>query len=268
MASFQILSDLHLEHNNYSNYRIVPTAPYLALIGDIGCVKDPGYIGFIRGLLDQFRVVFYVFGNHEPYGSSWDNAWETLDKFEKANRSERKKNPESAVGEFVFMYQREYRIPDSHITVLGCTLFSNVPSTKMTPVSNGLNDFREIDGWTVEEHCQLHKQDLAWLNSRVNAISVDSDRKIVIFTHYSPTEDTRAVEPCHAQSDIKSGFQTDLRNEDCWKSPNVKVWAFGHTHYNCDFVDEATGKRLYTNQKGYSQDHSPGFREGNVVHVD
>ncbi|KAK1481971.1 calcineurin-like phosphoesterase [Colletotrichum abscissum] len=104
------------------------------------------------------------------------------------------------------------------------------PIIEETPVSNSLNDFREIDGWTVEEHCQLHKQDLAWLNSIVNAISVDSERKIVIFTHYS--------------------------------------LAFGHTHFNCDFVDEATGKRLYTNQKGYWQEHSPGFREGNVVHVD
>ncbi|KAK1714499.1 hypothetical protein BDP67DRAFT_543886 [Colletotrichum lupini] len=198
-------------------------------------------------LLDQFRVVFYVLGDHEPYSSSWDNAWETLGKFGKANRSER-----NAVGEFVFMYQREYRISDSHITVLGCTLFSNAPSSKR----RHLNDFREIDGWTVEEHCQLHKQDLAWLNSRVNAMSVDSERKIVIFTHYSPTEDIRAVEPCYAQSDIKSDFQTDWRNEDCWKSPNIKVWR------------SATGKRLYTNQKGYWQEHSPGFREGIVVHVD
>ncbi|KAJ0309602.1 hypothetical protein COL516b_002851 [Colletotrichum fioriniae] len=233
MASFQILSDLHLEHNNYSNYHIVPTAPYLALIGDIGCVRDPGFIGFLRNLLDQFEIVFYVLGNHEPYGSSWDNAWEALDKFEKAIETNGRK---------IFIAQ--------------------------LAISNGLNDFREIDGWTVEEHCQLHKQDLAWLNDKVNAISADSDRKIVIFTHYSPTEDIRAVEPCHAQSDIKSGFQTDLRSEDCWKSPNVKVWAFGHTHFNCDFVDKATGKRLYTNQKGYSQEHSPGFTEGDVVHVD
>ncbi|KAK1445573.1 calcineurin-like phosphoesterase [Colletotrichum melonis] len=163
-----------------------------------------------------------------------------------------------------------YQIPNSRQPHNGTGMHTilQCPIIEETPVSNSLNDFREIDGWTVEEHCQLHKQDLAWLNSRVNAISVDSGRKIVIFTHYSPTEDIRAVEPCHAQSDIKSDFQTDLRNEDCWKSPNIKVWAFGHTHFNCDFVDEATGKRLYTNQKGYWQEHSPGFREGNVVHVD
>ncbi|KAK1659116.1 Ser/Thr protein phosphatase [Colletotrichum godetiae] len=268
MASFQILSDLHLEHNNYSNYRIVPAAPYLALIGDIGCVKDPSYVGFLRNLLDQFRIVFCIPGNHEPYGSSWDNAWETLENFEDVFRNERKKNPQSPVGEFVFMYQREYQFPDSNITVLGCTLFSNVPSSKMTPVSNGLNDFREIDGWTVEEHCQLRKEDLTWLNDRVNSVPTDADRRIIIFTHHSPTEDTRAVKPCHAQSDVKSGFQTDLRGEACWKSPRVKLWAFGHTHYNCDFVDDTTGKRVYTNQKGYSQDHSPGFREGDVVHID
>ncbi|OHE91918.1 calcineurin-like phosphoesterase [Colletotrichum orchidophilum] len=268
MASFQIVSDLHLEHHSYLNYSIAPAAPYLALIGDIGCVKDHGYIEFLRNLLNQFRVVFHVLGNHEPYGSSWDDAWETLTNFETANRDERNKNSQSSTGEYVLLYQREYQIPESNITVLGCTLFSNIPFSKMTPFSNGLNDFREIDGWTVEEHYQRHKEDLQWLNAQVSCIAAETDRKIVIFTHYSPTEDTRTVDPCHTQSNVKSGFQTDLRGQACWKSPSVKLWAFGHTHYNCDFVDETTGKRLYTNQKGYSQEHSKGFREGDVVHID
>lgn len=37
----------------------------------------------------------------------------------------------------------------------------------------------------------------------------------------------------------------------CWKCPNVKFWAFGHTQYNSDFRDEEVGKMVVTNQKAY-----------------
>ncbi|GKT51495.1 uncharacterized protein ColSpa_11676 [Colletotrichum spaethianum] len=267
MASIQIVSDLHLSNQDYDNYHIERNAPYLALLGDIGCVKDVGFVGFLNRQLAEFHVVFHVLGNHEPYGSSWEDIREKLNSFQEANRKKREEDPSSGIGEYVLMCQREYSIPSADITILGCTLFSNIPDSKLTPVSNGLNDFREIDDWTVEEHCQRHKEDLEWLNTRIKAIAEDPRRKIVILTHYSPTEDSRAVKPLHANSNLKSGFSTDLRDQPCWENPQVKLWAFGHTHYNCDFVDEGTRKRVYTNQKGYSEGRSAGFRAGNVVQI-
>lgn len=49
MASFQILSDLHLEAPKaYDLFDIVPKAPYLALLGDIGNVKDDGLFIFLE----------------------------------------------------------------------------------------------------------------------------------------------------------------------------------------------------------------------------
>ncbi|GKT59757.1 ser/thr protein phosphatase superfamily [Colletotrichum tofieldiae] len=75
----------------------------------------------------------------------------------------------------------------------------------------------------------------------------DPRREIVILTHHSPTEDSRTVKQLQANS------------------PQVKPWAFGHTHYTCVFADEGTGKRVYTNHEGYSTGRSAGFREGHVV---
>ncbi|KAK1590358.1 uncharacterized protein LY79DRAFT_555111 [Colletotrichum navitas] len=267
MASIQIMSDLHLSHQDYKSYPIEPNAPYLALLGDVGCVKDASFVDFLDRQLTAFRIVFHVLGNHEPYGSSWDDTIERLQNFQEVNRRNREEDPSAGLGEYVLMYQREYMIPDTNVTILGCTLFSNVPDSKLTAVSNGLNDFWAIDDWTVEEHCQRHNEDLAWLNSRVKAITRDPRRTIAILTHHSPTENSRAVEPLHANSNLQSGFSTDVRGQLCWESPKVKLWAFGHTHYNCDFVDEQTGKRVYTNQKGYSSGHSAGFRAGNVVQL-
>ena len=48
MASFQIVSDLHLEVDySYETFEIQPKAPYLALLGDIRSVKHDGLFSFL-----------------------------------------------------------------------------------------------------------------------------------------------------------------------------------------------------------------------------
>ncbi|KAK2062583.1 hypothetical protein LY76DRAFT_623822 [Colletotrichum caudatum] len=73
-----------------------------------------------------------------------------------------------------------------------------------------------IDDWEVGVRNEAHTRDLAWLNSQVTEID-HSDVDIIIFSHWSPSRDGRAIDPRHA---------------------NVKIWAFGHTQYNCDFTVE------------------------------
>lgn len=50
-------------------------------------------------------------------------------------------------------------------------------------------------------------------------------------------------------------------------SKNVKVWAFGHTHWNCDFVEEG-GKRVLTNQRGYYFSQAVGFEAGKCIELE
>lgn len=54
-----------------------------------------------------------------------------------------------------------------------------------------------------------------------------------------------------------------------FRSGNVKVWAFGHTHYNCDFEVERGGEvgrlRIVANQRGYYFAQSEGFDVGKTV---
>lgn len=66
---------------------------------------------------------------------------------------------------------------------------------------------------------------------------------MVIFTHHSPTADDRATNPEHKYSELASGFRTDLSQEKCWTSKVVKLWAFGYTHWSCDYMDGE--KRVY-----------------------
>jgi len=257
---FQILSDLHLEvPKSYDIFEITPKAPYLALLGDIGTVEDDDYLTFLQEQLSKFEVVFLLLGNHEPYHSNWKTTKTKIQQFEKEARI-RCEN-DKHLGQLVFLDQTRFDVsPD--ITILGCTLFSDIGPAQANDVSFGLNDFYYIEDWTVEQHTETHKKEIAWLNGEVrNLAETEPHRSVVVLTHYSPTIIEAAVDPAHAQSKISSGFATDLSTEDCWTSSNVRLWAFGHTHYNCQYKDAATVKRVVTNQRGYAFRQAPGFDE-------
>ncbi|CAG8000047.1 unnamed protein product [Penicillium salamii] len=129
----------------------------------------------------------------------------------------------------------------------------------------GLKDFYEIDEWVVEAHCAAHQSDLAWLNSQVSRISAEEPhRKIVVFTHHSPvTRDSRAVHPRLVNSPVSSGFATDLSAQECWTNLSVRLWAFGHTYYNVNYVEDS-GKMVLSNQRRY---YSPQANEDLVVDI-
>jgi hypothetical protein len=260
----QILSDLHLEAPKaYDVFEIVPKAPYLALLGDIGNIashKDD-CLAFLTRQLSQFRAVLFVPGNHEAYHSNWCDTLDILRAFEQDIRMN------TSLGEFVLLDRAVFWLPDTDVVILGCSLFSSVPPESRMAVSLGLNDFFQTSDWDVGTHNEAHKRDVAWLNAQAADLE-GSDVKIMIFSHWSPSKDARAIEPRHVGSTIASAFSTDLSEETCFKSDKVKVWAFGHTHYNCDFAvarDGAGPLRLVTNQRGYYFAPAGGYDKEKTV---
>ncbi|KAL9101470.1 MAG: hypothetical protein Q9163_003265 [Psora crenata] len=253
MAFIQIVSDLHLEtHPSYKDFEIPATAQYLALLGDIGHICDEAFLEWLEDLLGRYETVFFLLGNHEPYHMRFSSAKSRMKKF--AVKMDRLR-VNSCVGRFVLLDQTRYDIPGvsgGSVTILGCTLFSRVAHDQVKEVADRFVDFKDIINWDVGDHNDSHQADVEWLNKEVEKISVESpQRKIIIFTHYSPSIDQRTKNPRYLKSTVDSGFMTDLSGQICWRSPNVKLWAFGHTHYNVDFTDENTGKRVLANQKGY-----------------
>jgi hypothetical protein len=147
-----------------------------------------------------------------------------------------------SLGKFVFLDQTRYDVTKD-LTVLGCTLFSHISLQQEFAVESRMVDFKDILRWSVEYHNSAHKSDLQWLNAQVSKIAQDeAQRRIVIFTHHSPSVDPR-TDPKHDGSEVSTGFATDLSGEDCWKNPAVMTWGFGHTHFNCAFVD-VVGKEV------------------------
>ncbi|OAA61961.1 hypothetical protein SPI_04820 [Niveomyces insectorum RCEF 264] len=276
----QIVSDLHLEAPKaYDVFEIVPRAPVLALLGDIGNV-EPHMVdlaAFLERQLRQFHAVLFVPGNHEAYHSTWPRTLAILRSFEETVRARRAAG-DAALGELVVLDRGAYRLPGpSGTVVLGCPLFSYVPPERATAVSMGLNDFRQIgDGWDVAAHNRAHARDVAWLNETVMALHghwSSEVRTILIVTHWCPSLDAQARDPRHGTGDaLASAFATDLSSEACFRAPKVKAWAFGHTHYNCDFVVERDGGavplRLVTNQKGYDFAQAAGYDNDKSLWVD
>jgi Calcineurin-like phosphoesterase len=265
-AQFQIISDLHLEAPPaYDLYNIPAQAPYLALLGDIGDSRGTGLVKFLSQQLKKFEIVFFLLGNHEPYHSSWASAKLRIQTLAESI-TQRRKNGEST-GKLIFLDQQRYDI-NEYVTILGCTLYSNILDDQLEHVSLGLNDFYNIEDWDVHAHRQAHLSDLQWLNEQVRSISqTEPGRKIVIMSHHNPVFGGPANNPKYAKSLYTSGFSTDLSTQECWMNSRVKLWAFGHTHYNCDYKDENTGKRVMTNQRGYYFAQAPGFNVEKVVTI-
>ncbi|PGG95218.1 hypothetical protein AJ79_10184 [Helicocarpus griseus UAMH5409] len=265
-TQIQILSDLHLETPpSYDIFNITPHARHLALLGDIGYVKEPGFFLFLRRQLSAFHTVLFLLGNHEPYHSNWPSTRAKMKEFETEMAQQYQDG--KILGKFVLLDQTRCDISPS-VSILGCTLYSHVPPEQTESVSFGVQDFYNIEDWSIDDHRAAHSADLAWLNTRVESISrLEPDRKIVIFTHHSPCIDERTIDPRHAGSNRSSGFMSDLSKEACWTSKNVKIWAYGHTHFNCDFEDSATGKRVVANQRGYYFSQSSGFGEGKIIQL-
>ncbi|CAG8247118.1 unnamed protein product [Penicillium salamii] len=262
----QIMSDLRLESPRpqsprprgapmYDVFKIPPKAPYLVLLGNIGAIKDAGFFSFIEAQLSQFAIVLFVLGNREPYLATWSETKQKLHRFaasvnERSAASGQSGQPKT--GSFVFLDQNRYDI-SSDVTVLGCTLFTHVSKSNRSWATFGSpQDFYDIYDWIVEKHCAAQRSDLAWLNSQVSRISAEEPhRKIVVFTHHSPiTQDARGVYLRLAHSSVLERFATDLSAQECWTNPSVRLWAFGHTHYNVNYVEDS-GKMVLSNQRSW-----------------
>ncbi|OBZ71441.1 hypothetical protein A0H81_08769 [Grifola frondosa] len=238
----QVLSDLHLEierqgsapGQEFYHYDIPVHADHLALLGDIGWTIDDRLFEWLRIQLRLFKTVYFVSGNHEPYRSSITESTSKLEAF--ANDV----NSDDTLGNFIYLNRTRYDISPT-LTILGCTLWSALNPDDLDILSWSLTDFRRISSFDPDTFVALHRADVQWLNSTVAAISNEEpERRIVVFTHHAPTLDGTG-DPKFNEQPTNSAFATELTGETCWTSGKVSLWAFGHTHWCCDFERAESG---------------------------
>jgi predicted phosphodiesterase len=245
-SAFQILSDLHLEvGQQYSSFKLPPSAPYLILAGDIGRLIDyDSYLAFLTTQTAQFQHVFLVLGNHEFYGLSITAGLEQAQKLA---------NEVGLGGKLTLLHQKRFDVPNSNTTILGCTLWSNVPEHAREAVRLRVKDFEKIVSWTVDDHNAAYLSDLTWLKDQTAEIQQqnkskakgEQERNILVVTHHAPSlQETSS--PKNVSNPWSSAFATNILDRD-WG--NTKVWVFGHTHFTTEF--EKCGIKVVSNQRGY-----------------
>jgi hypothetical protein len=234
------MSDLHLEvGQQYASFDFPVTAQFLILAGEIGRLID--YDAYLEFLNPQTERVFLVLGNHEFYGLDFNTGLATARKLER----------ESCLGGKLSLLQQG-RFDMDHmgipITILGCTIWSQVPEDAKTTVESKISDFRKIKDWSVESHNAAHKSDMEWLVSELDRVrGSNSDRSVMVISHHAPSvQETSA--PQHVQNAWTAAFATDILSSGKSWTP-VRCWIHDHTHYSGDFKKH--GVRVASNQRGY-----------------
>jgi predicted MPP superfamily phosphohydrolase len=266
----QIVSDIHLESRT-SVPKIEQHAENIALLGDIGNVIQKRDLEMYQELLTdlkaRFKRVFLVAGNHEYYGKSgtFDQCHQIL------------KGLAEELG-VIFLEKDEYHLPaedsnelptedsnelpdgDSNIVILGTTLWT-AGREKLKP---SMNDYHQIkigkkQLLTYEDTFRFHQENVSWLKEKLEQYE---EKRIIILTHHAPLLDKRIS--AHPPDQFRIFFGSDL--SDLMK-PNVKIWAFGHTHHHADFFfvgRSGDRTRIVTNAMGHRHEETR-YQEDFVV---
>ena len=224
----QFVSDIHLEMIQYSYFdpsQIVQPgeAEFLALCGDIGYPEDAILEEFIRFCSRNYRMVFWLPGNHEFYSPSAANRMTIQDKVQRMEALTRK------FSNIILMDQVGINIPGTPIRIIGCTLWTEIPQDFASQAAKYMNDFRLIyktptERLSVEDVNTWHKSDRAWIESEIRATE-QSGQELVVLTHHLPTQ--RLVHEKYEGHPLNVCFATSL---DSMIRYPIRAWLCGHSH--------------------------------------
>ena len=292
MVKIQYVSDIHLEtHHNTSKSIfekiLKPSAPYLALCGDIGYPGAQLYEPFLKYCSENFEHVFYIAGNHEFYNDtkaikyiktkqfieksvSEDELRRISARFPRETPEDRVKTIRELCSQFQnihFLDKESFQIPNTDIVVVGCTLWSKLEMNLYKLPQ--FNDFQRIcedkdtllrprtyDDWN-EDHVEFLGNTLTKIQSE------SSDSKVVVLTHHCPTYDI-IIEKYAEDPDNMNSF---FANKDLISpfGKNVKAWICGHTH-GCKTID-VNGTIVATNTFGYEWETIDGFKNAAILEI-
>jgi 3',5'-cyclic AMP phosphodiesterase CpdA len=246
----QYVSDIHLEfHDKYNEGQITPSmflkpsAPYLALCGDIGIPELKAYEKFLQWCSEEYEKVFIVAGNHEYYTYRCPIKNDIPTKQKKIFEITKK------FSNIYFLDCSSYFFEKFNLRILGCTLWSNVSEGDERLIIKSMNDSRNIyiegiNSLLPRKMTELHFEQKSWLAQEIQA-AAEKKETLLILTHYLPSYKLIAAK--YADNPLNMCFASDC--EDLLKQP-VKAWICGHSHTGV--TKEINGVKLCMNPYGYT----------------
>lgn len=249
MVSIQYLSDIHLEHHDKRNEGylipsmfIKPSAPYLALCGDIGNPDLMAYGAFLAWCSRSFELVFLVAGNHEYYN------YRSPQESDISRKKETIRNLISKYKNILFLDCSSHYLAKHNLRILGCTLWSDTSLEKDSTIMRYMNDTRNIlaegdEHLVPKRMTSLHFEEKAWLNSQID-LAKGRGEDVLVLTHYLPS--FKLIHEKYKDNPLNVCFASDC--EDLLREP-VKGWICGHSHTGVQM--ELNGVKCLMNPYGY-----------------
>lgn len=230
----RLLSDLHTEFR--LPYKIQSFAQYrgedvLVLAGDIAS-GSTNTMDVIKFFLDQgFPKVIYVPGNHEYYGTGFDEF--------NAKMENKCFNTPGAY------YLNPEKVEIDGVLFVGATLWTNFADNpfSQSAAKRGINDFRMIRDFDVNRCAKTYYEHFDFIKQ---SYEQRGGRKVVIVTHFLPARE--CIAPRFRGPDLINDYFANNLGEYI-STMSDTTWLFGHTHDATDIMLGDT--RVVANPHGY-----------------
>ena len=254
--NIQIVSDIHAEFwENKEKFNFIkPSAPFLALVGDICCCgTDSDFQIFKRFILEVeplYEHIFFVTGNHEYYFNTGtftsithDNTMQGIDKKIKSFFTKTSKKLH-----FLNNNSITITIKNTSYLIVGSTLWSWIPENDRKFIQTHMNDYsriyistsnRKIRNLIANDIASIHLKNYRYIKTQITKAKKNK-QKLIVLTHHKPYIGNVT------RNEFSVAYESDLSS--IINNPII-LWGYGHTH-----VADATmikGVLLYSNPKGY-----------------
>lgn len=254
--TFQVLSDVHLEHRERLP-SITPEADILLLAGDIGYPKRPLYHEFLKKLSSLFKYVILITGNHEYYdrrmaiSKTNDYLQELVQTFPNVHFLN------NSALRIVYPSSEESLTQETKsVRIWGGTFWTHLPPENYSIYRHGMNDYKKIteyygqnsenSGGLSERRGPImpmdtsayHDLSLAKLGEEISK----DESPLIVMTHHLPSR------RCHLTEKDDLSFCYYSNNDKLLKPP-ITHWITGHDHTFLDI--EINGVRCLRNPLGY-----------------
>lgn len=266
----QFVSDIHLEMSPIKKLSefLKPTAPYLALCGDIcAWYKKERLQTFLQYCSKHWTRVFYVAGNHEYYNLPRKHLKDVGGPRSMADVENWLRGECGKFSNVTFLQKEVVSLPDENCVVVGCTLWTDVAGFATKEAQQLMNDYRLI--WVsasganpvgVADLNAVHADHLAWLQNMLQQIRMGATgARIVVLTHHLPTH--RMISPKFLGNPLNSCFASSALERCTAVKP--QAWIFGHSHIRDWKVLD--GVVCAINSHGYEGEHADGGNALNTV---
>lgn len=257
-----LYSDLHLEEVPHRRGTLAWEPPPLdvdvvILAGDIG--SQTSGIQWAAAAFRQWPAVpeiIYVAGNHEYYGAHIRRLTAEL---------------RSTAARLGIHFLEKDAIEIGGVRFLGATLWTDFQlygsgesaANSQAVAKRRIDDYSTIfaAGKRFIEPSDMIRLNMAACKFLARELEKPCDGKTVVVTHFAPHS---GCVPKRFEGDALAPYlAVDMTS--LMRKHSITLWAFGHTHYNVDFV--ADGCRILSNQCGYLARRCHDFRENLVIEL-